>query len=347
MRGLTTGNRCASLPSRSIVSVSCHMNSAVLLVLTSLGSGVAVDCTPRSRAEVAARISEILHIVRNDPECDGPIGLLVDRPTAKADHVRHAHRRCNASVATKLNVDILSSRWGESAYSAMHAEALRQHTVLHLGSMRFVAQQYWDLIVWDIFFKGAPQKPRYFFEAGARNGILESNTHFFERYLGWTGLLVEPSVLAECVLPYTRPRAQHVHGAFCRTPFLARPFDPLPPGCDGEVRRDLQARMQCFSWTTLAARYEIGKIDLWSLDLDNEDEQVRVLTEMLGATQPSVILIECRRPTCAAILKQYGYHVLILEDSGKHERVTAKAKGDGTLYGDVLAWRDTCAAWKA
>ena len=56
----------------------------------------------------------------------------------------------------------------------------------------FTSQQYWDLVIYLIFFQGAPRRFRFFFEAGARNGVSESNTFFFERYLGWSGVLVEP-----------------------------------------------------------------------------------------------------------------------------------------------------------
>lgn len=33
----------------------------------------------------------------------------------------------------------------------------------------------------------------FFLEAGANDGITQSNTLYFERYFGWTGILVEPS----------------------------------------------------------------------------------------------------------------------------------------------------------
>jgi FkbM family methyltransferase len=37
-----------------------------------------------------------------------------------------------------------------------------------------------------------PERDGYFVEAGAFDGFLQSNTYYFERIKGWTGLLIEP-----------------------------------------------------------------------------------------------------------------------------------------------------------
>ena len=37
-----------------------------------------------------------------------------------------------------------------------------------------------------------PKTPGFFIEAGANDGIRQSNTHVLEKKFGWTGLLVEP-----------------------------------------------------------------------------------------------------------------------------------------------------------
>lgn len=38
-----------------------------------------------------------------------------------------------------------------------------------------------------------PSPAGFFFEAGAHDGVSQSNTHQLELQLGWTGVLVEPS----------------------------------------------------------------------------------------------------------------------------------------------------------
>ncbi len=47
-----------------------------------------------------------------------------------------------------------------------------------------------------------PQTGGFFIEAGANDGVEQSNTLFFERYRHWTGLLIEPipELYAKCVV---------------------------------------------------------------------------------------------------------------------------------------------------
>jgi FkbM family methyltransferase len=52
-----------------------------------------------------------------------------------------------------------------------------------------------------------PEKPGFFVEAGANNGLRQSNSLYFEKYCGWRGLLIEPipELAEEC--RRNRPRA--------------------------------------------------------------------------------------------------------------------------------------------
>lgn len=56
-------------------------------------------------------------------------------------------------------------------------------------------------------------RPGFFIEAGANNGLRRSNTHYLETRLGWTGLLIEaiPHLAVACVR--NRPGARTVHCA--------------------------------------------------------------------------------------------------------------------------------------
>lgn len=55
--------------------------------------------------------------------------------------------------------------------------------------MKFYSQQYEDSV---LFKKYLNYRNGYFIELGAMDGIVYSNTKFFEDHLGWTGLLIEP-----------------------------------------------------------------------------------------------------------------------------------------------------------
>lgn len=74
-----------------------------------------------------------------------------------------------------------------------------------------------DEIIFEKFFKkaGVPRTDGFFLEMGAFNGLTESNSLFFERCLGWKGLLVEanPVTYEVMVKNNTRPTAHKLNMA--------------------------------------------------------------------------------------------------------------------------------------
>ena len=62
-----------------------------------------------------------------------------------------------------------------------------------------------------------------YIELGANNGLIQSNTAFFEFHRGWTGVLIEPSITSytECVK--NRPHSICVHAA-CVSNEYSEPF---------------------------------------------------------------------------------------------------------------------------
>lgn len=72
-------------------------------------------------------------------------------------------------------------------------------------------------IIYDRFFsKPAPLRNGVFFEAGGLDGKLYSNSWFFERCLGWTGLLVEGNPANYNQIKANRPSTIALHQAICR-----------------------------------------------------------------------------------------------------------------------------------
>ncbi len=55
---------------------------------------------------------------------------------------------------------------------------------------RYYSQHGQDKFIYETFFKG--KTDGFFVEAGANDGITQSNSFFFEKTLGWKGLCVEP-----------------------------------------------------------------------------------------------------------------------------------------------------------
>ena len=54
---------------------------------------------------------------------------------------------------------------------------------------------------------------KFFIEAGANDGLSQTNTYLLEAHHGWTGILVEPNLINYQRACYNRPRSKVVRGA--------------------------------------------------------------------------------------------------------------------------------------
>ena len=56
--------------------------------------------------------------------------------------------------------------------------------------------------------KYLPPQKGFFIEVGANDGYTQSNTYYFERFRGWTGILIEgiPELYEQCVLERTKSK---------------------------------------------------------------------------------------------------------------------------------------------
>jgi FkbM family methyltransferase len=77
----------------------------------------------------------------------------------------------------------------------------------------FYSQCQEDKTLWEKFFSKytLPDEQKYFFEMGAINGVMYSNTKFYEDILGWKGILVEPNPVMFLQLIQNRPKAYHLN----------------------------------------------------------------------------------------------------------------------------------------
>ena len=72
--------------------------------------------------------------------------------------------------------------------------------------MKFYSQCEEDKILYEKYFKHYTlEGQKYYFEAGAVDGVLYSNTKFYEEELKWTGILVEPNPFMFVNLTLNRP----------------------------------------------------------------------------------------------------------------------------------------------
>ena len=68
--------------------------------------------------------------------------------------------------------------------------------------MRFYSQQNEDVILWKKYLN---YRNGFFIELGAMDGVVYSNTKFFEDDMGWTGILLEPEPVQFKRLKVNRP----------------------------------------------------------------------------------------------------------------------------------------------
>ena len=70
-----------------------------------------------------------------------------------------------------------------------------------------------------IFSSNTDRKEHFFFEAGAFDGELLSNSLLFETKLGWSGVLVEPNPVAFGMLLSKHRKAWSINTCLSRKPF--------------------------------------------------------------------------------------------------------------------------------
>ena len=122
-----------------------------------------------------------------------------------------------------------------------------------VGRARLFSQCGQDQYVAERF--GLTERGGFFVEMGARDGVDDSNTKFFEETLGWRGLLVEARPAFAEPLSSNRPRAYVLHGAIarhnnCTTTMCAHQLVPLSlDGVDScQTRCQLEASC-CRIWS--------------------------------------------------------------------------------------------------
>jgi FkbM family methyltransferase len=171
----------------------------------------------------------------------------------------------------------------------------------------------------------------FFIEAGGNDGLSQSNTAYFERYLGWRGILIEPipvlaqrcrvnrpnAIVEQCALVPMDYGVERIEMHYCDLMSIVR-------GARGSDAAD-SAHVDCgrkylapgdYVYTiavptrTLAQvldQHKVSKIDLLSLDVEGFEEQaLRGLD--FERYLPEFILVEANNPAgVAEILDRFYY----------------------------------------
>ena len=190
-------------------------------------------------------------------------------------------------------------------------------------------------------------RPGTFIEAGANDGLSQSNTYWLERMKGWHGLLIEPvpAVAARC--RRNRPKATVVNAALVATPDV-KSIRIAAVGLYGYVTGSLSSpeheaehRRRGASTAGIASvehiqdievpartlesildETGIGPIDFFSLDV--EGYEINVLRGMnMRRYRPAYLLVEAQGP--GKLLAEFGEHYDYIEQLTAND-VLLKAK---------------------
>ena len=139
-------------------------------------------------------------------------------------------------------------------------------------------------------------KRGYFIEAGANDGVNQSNTLFYEKYRRWTGLLIEPipQRAAECrrnrprcavencaLVSFDYPR-DTIEMRYCNLMSLVKgamreesaDLDHIRRGCEVQGISSYELTVPARTLTSVLDQYRPPAIDFFSLDVEGFELEV-------------------------------------------------------------------------
>jgi len=188
--------------------------------------------------------------------------------------------------------------------------------------------------------KYLPYENGFFIEAGANDGFSQSNTYYFERFLNWRGILVEPipelhekcvkerpnSIVFNCALVPIDYEGQSVTMLYSNLMSLVREAQKSEAADLEHVRRGMEVqnikeiyKIEVPARTLTSILNEVGvkEIDLFSLDV--EGYELSVLKGLdLNKYRPKYILIEAKfRNEIESYLTEHGYEAI--DELSRHD----------------------------
>ena len=156
-------------------------------------------------------------------------------------------------------------------------------------------------------------KRGFFIEAGANDGITCSNTLYFEKYLKWRGLLVEPipelaercktnrphCIVENCALVPFDYKPAEIEMSYCDLMSVVKggrktledELDHIRRGCEVQAIQSYELKVPARTLTSILDQHSIRNVDFLSLDV--EGFELSVLKGIdFDKYRPKFILIE-------------------------------------------------------
>lgn len=192
--------------------------------------------------------------------------------------------------------------------------------------MSYHSQHGQDIFLHQRFFQGCHDLT--FVEVGALDGLLHSNTLFFEQELRWRGVLVEPNPAAFALLERNRPNCVTENAALsdhdgmqCFTQISGDFFgwSGLSDNMEAEHRSRInrlipntavrEFDVRTVSPATLLAQHHLAHVDLVSIDTEGSEEKI-LNAFPWGRVSVSIFCVENNfgNQTIKAMMARHGYH---------------------------------------
>jgi FkbM family methyltransferase len=157
----------------------------------------------------------------------------------------------------------------------------------------------------------------FFVEAGANDGLFQSNTALFEQAFGWNGILVEPSPTAAASA--AKNRRAHVHGcALVAFNYVGNTasgdFDGYPMGSVGGDRlgRENNIEVPARTLQSILDEHQVSHVDFLSLDAEGYELEILngVDFDRVNFTYMLIELYPSNHDATVARLEDVGYKLL-------------------------------------
>jgi FkbM family methyltransferase len=186
------------------------------------------------------------------------------------------------------------------------ANTIRRKLFEKLGSRKFSTPAFNGI---DLQLSRIIGRNGYFVEAGAVDGVFESNTYYLERFLGWSGVLIEPVPEMFKRLATNRPKSISYNCALVPFDYSASEIsiNYAHALSTVTVNPTLQSELISVPARTLSSVIEdaaLPRLDLLSLDV--EGFEIEVLSGLsFDNHAPNYILIEALDPSAKARIDSF------------------------------------------